>query len=320
MQSKYLGNNEEIIQIIPRREAPKDTQSASQKIRSFATSASDIALAVAFSPIVIGGYIAQGAILGVFSGMLLADELLSNVGAAFNKASAAFRPIKDVNEVNEHYQHETVLSAIRRHDYTLLERLLDAGYTPDSANDQGHTALMTAALLGDKKSISLLLEHGAKIDAVDNKGRTALFLAVEKKNSAAVDTLLNLGANPKAGNIRAYSSLHQATSDGAVKIVASLIAAGADLNSRSGNRRETALALTKEASFYNPQESMEIAKMLVQAGADTSAILDRTYIGVSTSPDRAEWIKEFKNLLEGKEEGLAIQNAGFKQNAPQPKR
>ncbi len=320
MQNKYFDNNEEITQILPLREVPKNAPSISQKIRSFATSASDIALAVAFSPIIVCEYIAQGTLLGLFKGLTLADELLHNARVAFNKASAAFRPIKDVNEVSEHYQHEDVLSAIRRSDYISLKRLLEAGYTPNGANKDGHTALMEAALLDDKESISLLLEHGAKIDATDSHGRTALFLGVERKSNAAVDTLLKLGADPRAGNTLVYSPLHQATSDGDVKTVESLIAAGADPNSKSGNRRETALALTRIASFYNPQESMEIAKILVQAGAHTSAILDRTYIGVSTPPDRAEWIKEFKNLLEGKEEAPALQSAGFKQNAPQPKR
>jgi len=51
--------------------------------------------------------------------------------------------------------------------------LIEAGINVNQQNEQGHTALMYAAHLGDAELVSLLLKHGAKKELKDRKGRTA---------------------------------------------------------------------------------------------------------------------------------------------------
>ncbi|XP_019642733.1 PREDICTED: uncharacterized protein LOC109484015 isoform X2 [Branchiostoma belcheri] len=119
-----------------------------------------------------------------------------------------------------------------------------ASESKDNINNQDEmqrTPLMLAALFGDSDSLRLLLSTGADVRRVDCDSRTVLHHAVG--HSKVLDILLQ---NTKAKRLlekkdgAGCTPLHHAAQGGFDKNVRSLIAAGADRNSRNNNG-ETAL-------------------------------------------------------------------------------
>ncbi|XP_078590529.1 transient receptor potential cation channel subfamily A member 1-like isoform X2 [Branchiostoma floridae x Branchiostoma japonicum] len=116
--------------------------------------------------------------------------------------------------------------------------------TKDNLNNQDEmqrTPLMLAALFGDSDSLRLLLSTGADVRRADCDGRTVLHHGVG--HSRVLDILLQ---NKKAKRLlekkdgAGCTPLHHAAQGGFDKNVRSLLAAGADRNSRNNNG-ETAL-------------------------------------------------------------------------------
>ncbi|KAI8505370.1 hypothetical protein Bbelb_165590 [Branchiostoma belcheri] len=128
----------------------------------------------------------------------------------------------------------------------MLTALFHLIYIPSSDNinnqdEMQRTPLMLAALFGDSDSLRLLLSTGADVRRVDCDSRTVLHHAVG--HSKVLDILLQ---NTKAKRLlekkdgAGCTPLHHAAQGGFDKNVRSLIAAGADRNSRNNNG-ETAL-------------------------------------------------------------------------------
>lgn len=68
-------------------------------------------------------------------------------------------------------------------------------------NENGRTALMFAANMGQTKCVELLLEHNAKLDLQDDIGRTALMHAAVNGKSDSVHLLIAKGANKHLKNM-----------------------------------------------------------------------------------------------------------------------
>ncbi len=67
-----------------------------------------------------------------------------------------------------------------------------------ATDQQGHTALISAALEGDTKKVRALLKLGADINTPDGMGRTALMLAVINRHIETVKALLHNRADVNA--------------------------------------------------------------------------------------------------------------------------
>ncbi|KIK60359.1 hypothetical protein GYMLUDRAFT_43659 [Collybiopsis luxurians FD-317 M1] len=78
--------------------------------------------------------------------------------------------------------------------YLLQQRKVDV----DSADLQGHTALMWAAYQGDAVSVDILLKHGADVGTKDEGGLTPLHWAVVRGNKTVIKKLLESGADVSA--------------------------------------------------------------------------------------------------------------------------
>ena len=87
----------------------------------------------------------------------------------------------------------------RRGDTETLTAYLDAGVSPNLANDAGDTLLMLAAYHGHAAAVTALLDRGAEPDRVNDRGQSPLAGAVFKGEDAVVDALLSGGADPDAG-------------------------------------------------------------------------------------------------------------------------
>ena len=144
---------------------------------------------------------------------------------------------KDKNEWNS--LHSAALDG----DVTKIESLLSLGFSIDSRDDQGVTALMVAAgndklqaveyllekgadpslednygwnLLhwasqgGNPVIIELMLSHVTSIDSITNEGATALMLAAINDKLQAVEYLLGKGADPSLKSNDGWNLLHWA--------------------------------------------------------------------------------------------------------------
>ena len=78
-----------------------------------------------------------------------------------------------------------------------LKEYLDKGYSLDSEDPHGHTALSEAACKGHKDIVEKLIELGADPNTKSDQGRTPLWRASYNGHSETVRILLEAGADPQ---------------------------------------------------------------------------------------------------------------------------
>jgi ankyrin repeat protein len=99
-------------------------------------------------------------------------------------------------------QRESLLSdAYNGHYENLKRNLRSGGDLINWQNENGRTALMFAANMGQTKCVELLLEHNAKLDLQDEIGRTALMHAAVNGKSDSVHLIITKGANKYIKNM-----------------------------------------------------------------------------------------------------------------------
>ena len=140
-------------------------------------------------------------------------------------------------------------------------------------NAAGDTAVLSAARKGDLALLQRLVEAGADINALDPKKRDDLNIAITTRNPDLARKALSLGADPSlVTSVYDGGAVIYGSAKGAVEIVGMLIEAGAPVN-RINNVGWTALlevAILGDGS----ERYQKIARMLINAGADAS-IADR---------------------------------------------
>jgi ankyrin repeat protein len=115
-------------------------------------------------------------------------------------------------------------------DVPWINRLLADGVSPDSADEDGATALMSAAFAAQAKAVATLLHAGADPDLQDSSGLTALMNAVisagemDLEGATAVferivSLLLDAGADPDLRDEDGCTALDHARSYGQTELV-----------------------------------------------------------------------------------------------------
>ncbi len=89
-----------------------------------------------------------------------------------------------------------LMSAVANRSWANARLFLSKGADVNARDQDGRTALMSIAGLGDTGLITLLVEHGADVNARDNQGRTALMYAADLCATWNLPTLLTAGADP----------------------------------------------------------------------------------------------------------------------------
>lgn len=178
--------------------------------------------------------------------------------------------------IRNHSGDSALHDAAKLADSQLLQALLGKTAAVDVENTLGSTPLMEAAGARRAESVRLLLGAGAKASHKSKHGTSALLIAAGRHDPESVKLLLGKGANPNETDSYGVSALISAASVyghfdvnddeggpmvGSLKVVAALLAAGANVNhaAKSGN---TALA---EASKSMNRRGMVA---LLEAGAD----------------------------------------------------
>ncbi len=153
-----------------------------------------------------------------------------------------------------------------------IEMLLARGAAINIASEDGDTALIIAARIGDYLAVKLLLKRGAEVNARNKKGWTPLMEAAAGYASPIYDPaldgliyvhneicklLLDAGANVNARDNSGYTVLMHANGN-AIKL---LFDKGADINAMQDERGITALGLARHSGA-----SLK-AKLLSELGA-----------------------------------------------------
>ena len=130
----------------------------------------------------------------------------------------------------------------------LVTELIDGGATVDLRSDEGSTALMAASEQNTRGStiVRLLLEHAANPNLAQQDGITALMSAARTRHDAIVTTLLEHSAHPDQRAKHGATALMIAAAEGHTNCVQALLAAQADpgLAMQMGGR--TALSFAEE--------------------------------------------------------------------------
>lgn len=100
----------------------------------------------------------------------------------------------------------------------LVKGLLELGYSPDTTDHEGRTALMIAVKKGWIGIVGLLLDAGASCGKDDGHS-TALHLAVQADHFAMVDVLLRHRADRLARSLTNAIPLHLARSAGIAEML-----------------------------------------------------------------------------------------------------
>ncbi|MBI2187188.1 MAG: ankyrin repeat domain-containing protein [Acidobacteria bacterium] len=168
---------------------------------------------------------------------------------------------------------------------TTLE-VMNPAYVTD-VQQGGYTPLLFAARVGDLASAKLLVASGADVNDIAPYGTSALVVAAHSGHGEVAQFLLEKGADPNS-ILAGYNALHAALLHKDEKLVAALLAKGANPNTpllkSTPTRRESvdfyfspgmvgASPLWLAARFRSP----EIMAMLLERGADPQFVHHPTY-------------------------------------------
>jgi uncharacterized protein len=186
--------------------------------------------------------------------------------------------------------------AVERDDVELAELLLTAGARVSARTREGVMPLQLAAINGSAAMLGRLIKSGADPNGrLTPAGDTALMLAARTGKTDAVRLLIEAGANVNAiENWGGTTALMWAVAEGHTEAARLLIAASADVNAQSyyvaaangrGFEGRTPVASRAEEKveefasgwltplmFAARDGSLELARILVSAGADVNAV------------------------------------------------
>lgn len=150
-------------------------------------------------------------------------------------------------------------------DVGMLESAIRKGDNINGEALSGMTPLMAAAVYGNTEAIRALISNGAKLDIKSrDSGGTALIFAARHNKFDSANILVENGAKLDIEDKNGQTALVWAASSGAKEIVEMLIAKGASLNIRGGEKGYTALDVAVITKHYT------VADILRSAGASST--------------------------------------------------
>ncbi|MBI1173917.1 MAG: ankyrin repeat domain-containing protein [Sideroxydans sp.] len=145
-----------------------------------------------------------------------------------------------------------LFNAVLAGDLNNTRALLQGGTDCNSCDDEGITALMLAAGLGNFPLVEALIEAGANVNATDTRGWTALMKAVYNHELGhgfpdIVSALIAAGAEIETQVAYGTRPLMLAAGYGQAEVIEVLLAAGVDVRAENeGGRTARVMAETKD--------------------------------------------------------------------------
>ncbi len=153
-----------------------------------------------------------------------------------------------------------LLVAAYKGDAEETKRLLKAGRSPETTDNEARTALIWASVVGHVDTVGVILEFKPRLDHRDELGNTALFYAADRGPEGVVARLVVAGADANVENGQGMAPLMAAARNGHVVVARPLIDAGADVNQTDYTGR-TVLDWARGGS------ASRLGRLLRQAGA-----------------------------------------------------
>ncbi|WP_434698925.1 ankyrin repeat domain-containing protein [Pseudomonas sp. D1-1] len=159
-------------------------------------------------------------------------NVLLSVLVAWSVGVLAEQPVPaDPAAVREQLQ-DYYFDAARRGDVPMLDTFIKAGYSLDTRDEKGYTALILAAYHGHAPAVERLLAAGADACAQDKRGNTALMGAIFKGEVQIARRLLSTECSPDQRNGAGQTAAMYAGLFKRDELLDALKARGADLEAR----------------------------------------------------------------------------------------
>jgi uncharacterized protein len=169
----------------------------------------------------------------------------------------------DVNHVDSNGMGALVMCAFRGNG-EIAKLLLEAGADLNTKDEFGRTPLLSSAMRGNDEVTTVLLAAGADPNLASERGETPLIKAVARGDLADVEVLLAAGATvDPVETSQGRQALHIASARGYGDVAATLIKAGAPLNT-ADNAGATPIMLAGNHGNY------KVTKALAKAGTGSS--------------------------------------------------
>ncbi|XP_026997878.1 ankyrin repeat domain-containing protein 2 isoform X1 [Tachysurus fulvidraco] len=183
---------------------------------------------------------------------------------------------------------ENFLKAAINGNVKVIDKFLEVGGDPNTADEFRKSALHMAAFEGHVKIVERLLDKGANIDFRDRLACTAVHWACRGGRVAALKLLQCRGADLNIRDKLLSTPLHVATRTGHWEVVEHLISSGVQINAKDWEG-DTALHDAVRLNRY------KIAKLLILAGADMTI---KNTEGVTAREQVKMWQCDTKEMLE----------------------
>jgi len=154
--------------------------------------------------------------------------------------------------------YDELLKAVQDGNARTVERLLDRGLDPNTADSKGNTILMIASRLGHRDLVSALIKRKASVTKRSPFGDSALMMASLRGDVEIVRALAEHGAEL---NHSGWAPIHYAAFENHAEVIRYLVAKGADKDAIAPNGH-SALMLAARGGH------MEAAKALLYEDAD----------------------------------------------------
>lgn len=156
-------------------------------------------------------------------------------------------------------------AAVSQGHMELIAYYLDNGIDVNERSQDNLTPLHWATVRGNTELVRLLLEKGADVNIVDDHLNTPLSRAVGSNDLESVRMLIEHGAEINVVDENGLSLVMRAVNTGSVEIVELLLANKAKVDNRENHYSQTELHRAAVKGYG------DIAKMLIEAGADINA-------------------------------------------------
>ena len=157
-----------------------------------------------------------------------------------------------------------LMYASRYGNLDMVNRLLAANAKVNMVNKGGGTALIIASDNGENEIVKLLIAKGANVNAIDTIGTNALMFAAESGYTDIVKTLLAAGANINAQDTYGWTALMYASKKADSALIQTLIDGGANIALRTNEKDNKSDALIIASAYGN----LNAVKTLIAAGAN----------------------------------------------------
>jgi ankyrin repeat protein len=156
------------------------------------------------------------------------------------------------------------LAAVKKGDYTKVEKQLGLGQKPNDTDTLGNSALLHAIDGENLAMVQLLVEHGANVNQANSRKQTPLLYAVAKNNYAIAETLASAGASVNQADAEGITPLWLAVQNKNAPLVLYLVTRGARVNDQ--DREGNSVLLIAAAN-----NDVQMVKALIQNRADPYA-------------------------------------------------